>query len=46
MALTSGWTGTLSVVHERGDIRRYQEDGLYMRQSHAERDFESLGRLS
>jgi alkylation response protein AidB-like acyl-CoA dehydrogenase len=25
--------------------RRYQEAGLYMRQSHAERDLESLGRL-
>jgi hypothetical protein len=25
--------------------RRYQEAGLYMRQSHAERDLEALGRM-
>ena len=37
--------GPFPLSMDEESARRYQEAGLYMRQSHAERDLECLGRL-
>jgi len=37
--------GPFPLSMDEKTARRYQEAALYMRQSHAERDLESLGRL-